>query len=84
MRDATRRERVALEAMRSAAKSRLPPRMQLHKENERARKAAEAERIQAELDVELTLKPRITESEPPPPSTHSSACAGRRRWMAAD
>ena len=31
--------------------SKLPPRMQMHKETERARKAAEAERIQAEIDA---------------------------------
>jgi hypothetical protein len=62
--EAERRERVAQEAIKLAAKSKLPPRMQQHKETERARKAAEAERIQAELDQELTLKPRITEGVP--------------------
>ena len=64
VREAERRERVAQEALRLAQRSKLPPRMQKHKETARARKAAEAERIQAELDAELTLKPRITEGVP--------------------
>jgi hypothetical protein len=62
--EAERRERVAQKALESAAKSKLPPRMQQHKENERARKAAEAERIQRELDAELTLRPAITPEVP--------------------
>ena len=45
-------------------RAKLPPRMQMHKETERARKAAEAERIQAEIDAELTLHPRITHEIP--------------------
>ena len=45
-------------------RSKLPPRMQQHKETERAKKAAEAERIQAEIDQELTLKPNITHDVP--------------------
>ena len=44
--EAERRERVAHEALRSAQRSKLPPRMQMHKETARARRAAEAERIQ--------------------------------------
>ena len=64
IRESERREKCAQDALRLLAKSKLPPRMQLHKETERARKAAEAERIQAELDKELTLTPRITD-EPP-------------------
>lgn len=62
--EAERRERVAQKALESAARSKLPPRMQQHKENERARKAAEAERIQRELDAELTLKPQISHEVP--------------------
>ena len=62
--EAERRERVAQAALESAARSKLPPRMQLHKENERARKAADAERVQRELDAELTLKPEITDGVP--------------------
>ena len=61
IREAERKEKCAQEALRLAAKSKLPPRMQQHKETERARRAAEAERIQAELDAELTLQPRITD-----------------------
>lgn len=64
VRDAERREKVAQEALKLAQRSRLPPRMAQHKETARAKKAAEAERIQAELDQELTLKPRITEGIP--------------------
>ena len=64
VREAERREKVAHEAIKLAGKSRLPPRMQQHKETERARKAADSERVQAELDAELTLKPRITEGIP--------------------
>jgi len=64
VREAERREKVAQDALRLAQKSRLPPRMQQHKETARARKAAEAERIQAEMDADLTLKPRITEGVP--------------------
>ena len=62
--EAERRERVAQEALKSAHRSKLPPRMQQHKETQRAKKAAEAERIQAEIDAELTLQPRITEGVP--------------------
>ena len=62
--DAERRERCAQEALKSAQKSKLPARMQQHNETYRARKAAEAERIQAELDAELTLTPAITQNVP--------------------
>ena len=64
LQEAERRERVAQEAMKSMHRSKLPPRMQQHKETERAKKAAEAERIQAEIDQELTLKPNITHDVP--------------------
>ena len=52
------------EALRSLQLSKLPPRMQRHKDTARARRSADHQRIQAELDVELTLHPAITESVP--------------------
>ena len=64
MQEAERRERVAQKALESAARSKLPPRMQQHKESQRAKRAAEAERIQTEIDAELTLQPRITQEIP--------------------
>jgi len=64
VREAERRERVAQEALRSMQCSKLPPRMRQHKETSRARNAAEQERIQAEMDSELTLTPAITGDVP--------------------
>ena len=69
---AERKERAAYEAMKSLQRSKLPPRMQQHKDNERLRKAAEQERIQQEADAELTLQPRITKDIPDFDALHTN------------